>query len=132
MQIGVTLFLEEKFHRGSNTCHSMHQYWCLMRLYRRSIRQYRHSIRHIGIQCGNISAGCENNGTQCGNISTRCSDISACYSNIGAWHGIFDNIGDCGVGETLRMCNRVTNPLDIFFPDLQFMLYLYLIWLIIH
>ena len=29
------------------------------------------------------------------------------------WHGVSGNIGDCGVGITPQMCNRVTNHGDM-------------------
>ena len=31
-------------------------------------------------------------------------------TDIGAQRGVSGDIGDCGVGITLQMCNRVTNP----------------------
>ena len=52
-------------------------------------------------------------GTQCGDIGTQGGNIFALRNNIGTHRGVSGDIGDCNVGITLQMSNRVPNPSDM-------------------
>ena len=46
-------------------------------------------------------------------IAQRSFDVETSVIARSYRHRIFGNIGDCGVGVTQQMCNRVTNHRDI-------------------
>ena len=48
-------------------------------------------------------------GARCGDIGDVVN-IGACQGNIDSWCGVSSDFGDCKVGLTMQMCNRVTNP----------------------
>ena len=52
---------------------------------------------------------------QYNNIGARCGDLRArCRRRYGQYRrGVLSNIGDCSVGVTPHMCNRVTNYGDM-------------------
>ena len=84
----------------------------------------------IGARCGDVCVWgsdigdraevirCDNIGTRCGDIVARCGDVGAATFAItrSYWQyrrGVSGYIGDCGVGITPQMCNRVTNHGDM-------------------
>ena len=68
------------------------------------------------IRCDDIGAGC-------GDVVARCGDVGARRGDVGdraelpaisaPRRGVYGDIGDCGVGITPQMCNRVTNHGDM-------------------
>ena len=62
---------------------------------------------------------CDN--ARCEDVSTQCDDVGdrVDFPAISAWtfrryrRGLSGDIGDCGVGITPQMCNRVTNHGDV-------------------
>ena len=96
-----------------NSRHSMRRYRRSMRRRRRSmwrrlrLGQRRRRSRE-GIRCDNI-------GSRCGDVVAWCGDVAR-RGNVGDraeyrryQRGVSGDIGDCGVGITPQMCNRVTN-----------------------
>ena len=74
----------------------------------------------LAIRCDDIGARCGDIGAWRGDIGARRGDIDVRRGDIGARAEFpailvrsFRDIGDCGVGITPQMCNRVTNDGDM-------------------
>ena len=72
------------------------------------------------IRCDDIGARCDDIGARCGDVVARCGDVGARRGDVAIarsyrryWRGVSCDIGDCGVGITPQMCNRVTNHGDM-------------------
>ena len=52
-------------------------------------------------------------GARCGDVVARCGDVAIARSYWRYRRGVSGNIGDCGVGITPQMSNRVTNHGDV-------------------
>ena len=63
------------------------------------MRRYRRSMRRLGARCGDSALGAET------------SAIARSYRRYR--RGVSGDIGDCRVGITPQMCNRVTNHGDM-------------------
>ena len=64
-------------------------------------------MKHLPFDATISTLDAETTGARRGNIGTQLSNIDTWYGNIGAREG------DCGVGITPQMCNRVTNHGDM-------------------
>ena len=60
-----------------------------------------------------LAIRCDDIGARFGDIGTRHGNIGACaeFTAKSAWS--FQRYGDCGVGITPQMCNRVSNHGDM-------------------
>ena len=65
------------------------------------------------ILCADIGARCGDVVARCGDVGVRHGDVVARHGNVGDRAELTGDIGDCGVGITPQMCNRVTNHGDI-------------------
>ena len=87
---------------------------------------------NIGARCGDVGARCgdvcicgsdfgdraevirwDDIGSRCGDIVARCWDVGDREELPRYRRGVSGDIGDCGVGITPQMCNRVTNHGDM-------------------
>ena len=112
------LFFISKIHRThkhSNTCHGLNFHHELkhcethMNHCEPLVKHPETLLKHrekLAVWCNDIEAQCGDIGAWCGNTCARCSDI-------GAQRRVSGDIDDYGVGITLQMCNRVTNPWDM-------------------
>ena len=72
------------------------------------------------IRCDDIGARCGDVGARCGYVGARRGDVGPRRVDVGDRaelpanrRGVSGDIGDCGVGITPQMCNRVTNHGDM-------------------
>ena len=72
-----------------------------------------HGDRAEVIRCDDVGARCGGVGARCGDVGGRCGDVGDRAELPAISARSFGDIGDCGVGITLQMCNRVTNHGDI-------------------
>ena len=67
----------------------------------------------IDARCGDVVAGCRDVVARCGDVGARRGDVDDRAELPAICRVVSGDMGDCGVGITPQMCNRVTNHGDM-------------------